>query len=101
PNSRVSSRTCLTKLTADFSSFAMGQTIPSESADRARTARPLDRVVSAMDDFWLPGIYVVRFYLTVDRLDWIALLLATGIVSFMILVPPAVGLADNGDFVKI
>jgi hypothetical protein len=37
----------------------------------------------------------------VDRLDWIALLLATGIVSFLLFIPPAVGLADNGDFAKI
>jgi hypothetical protein len=37
----------------------------------------------------------------VDRLDRIAILLATGIISFVILVPPVVGLADNGDFAKI
>jgi hypothetical protein len=37
----------------------------------------------------------------VDRLDSIALLLATGIVSFLIFVPPVAGLADNGDFAKI
>jgi hypothetical protein len=37
----------------------------------------------------------------VDRLDWIALLFATGIVSFLLFIPPAVGLADNGDFAKI
>src|SRR5258708_17663865 len=37
----------------------------------------------------------------VDRLDWIAVLLAAGLISFVIFVPPVVGLADNGDFVKI
>jgi hypothetical protein len=36
-----------------------------------------------------------------DRIDCAALLLAAGIVSFQIFVPPAIGLADNGDFVKI
>jgi len=36
-----------------------------------------------------------------DRIDWAALLLAIGIVSFQIFVPPPIGLADNGDFVKI
>lgn len=36
-----------------------------------------------------------------DRIDWAALLLAIGIVSFQIFVPPVIGLADNGDFVKI
>src|SRR6266849_1414503 len=36
-----------------------------------------------------------------DHLDRFALLLAIGIVSFVIFVPPVVGLADNGDFCKI
>jgi hypothetical protein len=34
-------------------------------------------------------------------IGWIALALATGIIVFQILVPPAIGLADNGDFAKI
>jgi hypothetical protein len=36
-----------------------------------------------------------------DRIDWTALLLAIGIVSFQIFVPPVIGLAGNGDFPKI
>src|SRR2546426_12406949 len=36
-----------------------------------------------------------------DRLDAIALLSAIAIVTFLIFVPPVVGLADEGDFIKI
>ncbi len=36
-----------------------------------------------------------------DHLDRIALLLAAGIICFVLFVPPVVGLADNGDFCKI
>lgn len=44
---------------------------------------------------------VRRTLYKVDRLDCAALLLAIGIVSFQLFVPPSIGLADNGDFVKI
>jgi hypothetical protein len=37
----------------------------------------------------------------VDHLDRFALLLAVGIIVFVLFVPPVVGLADNGDFCKI
>src|SRR5258708_20084662 len=37
----------------------------------------------------------------VDRLDWIAVLLAAGLISFVIFVAAVLGWADNGDFVKI
>jgi hypothetical protein len=37
----------------------------------------------------------------VDHLDRFALLLAAGIIVFLLFVPPVVGLGDNGDFCKI
>lgn len=36
-----------------------------------------------------------------DWLDWIALLLTVAIIVFILFIPPVVGLADEGDFVKI
>ncbi len=36
-----------------------------------------------------------------DRLDRVVLLLAAAAVASQIFVPPVVGLADNGDFVKV
>ena len=35
------------------------------------------------------------------RIGWSALAVAAAILVFQILVPPAIGLADNGDFAKI
>ena len=35
------------------------------------------------------------------RIGWSALAIAAAILAFQILVPPAIGLADNGDFAKI
>ncbi len=36
-----------------------------------------------------------------ERIGWSALAAAAAILAFQILVPPAIGLADNGDFAKI
>ena len=35
------------------------------------------------------------------KIGWSALAIAAAILAFQILVPPAIGLADNGDFAKI
>jgi len=39
--------------------------------------------------------------MSLGRIGWIALAVAAAILAFQILVPPAIGLADNGDFAKI
>lgn len=36
-----------------------------------------------------------------ERIGWVALAAAGAIVAFQVLAPPAIGLADNGDFAKI
>lgn len=36
-----------------------------------------------------------------DRTDWIALAIAAILVVYSVTIPPTIGLADNGDFVKI
>jgi hypothetical protein len=39
--------------------------------------------------------------INLDRTDWIALLLAAVVVLSLVLMPPVIGVADNGDFPKI
>lgn len=38
--------------------------------------------------------------MSLGRIGWSALAIATAILAFQVLVPPAIGLADNGDFAK-
>ncbi len=44
---------------------------------------------------------MIRSPISFGKIGWSALAVAAGILGFQILVPPAIGLADNGDFAKM